>query len=173
MRKIPTIAFAMILSITLTTAGLPLLAQPPESTLSFKHQVPLHSTGSGSLTVSATIGDAGAEFLVDTGASMVTVDRDLFRTLSRHTDYQKKRSVAARMANGKVQLLDVYLIEHFYIGGDCDLGPLEIAVEQSGGRNLLGMNALLRAAPFGFSIEPPMLGLTSCSSDPLQAVNSD
>ena len=164
----------LILIGVLAASDRELLAGEAEDTpLSFKHQVPLHPTGSGSLTVSARVGDIGAEFLVDTGASMVTLDRILFQTVSRNTKYQKTKSVAARMADGKIHLLDVYHLEHFFINGDCDLGPLEIAVESSGGRNLLGMNALQQAAPFGISIEPPLLGLTRCTGDPLQTLEAD
>ncbi len=79
-------------------------------------------------------------------------------------NFLKVRSVAARLANGRAQVLDVYMIEHFLLGSDCDLGPIEVAIVPRGDRNLLGINALNQAAPFGFSIEPPALGLSRCPS---------
>ena len=147
----------------------PLLLADSDSTsfTPFEYEVPLKGTGAGSLSVTAQIGSVTGDFLVDTGASMVTIEKDLFDELRRMGSLLKVRSVAARLANGRVQALDVYMVEHFFLGSDCDLGPIEVAVVPRGGRNLLGMNALNQAAPFGFSIEPPALGLSRCSSQTL------
>ena len=133
----------------------------------FAFEVSLEGTSAGNLTVTAHIGGIEREFLVDTGASMVTVEKALFDELRKLGTVVKVRSVAARLANGKIQALDVYLVDQFLLGSQCNLGPIEIAVVPRGVRNLLGMNALNQAAPFGLSIEPPALGLTRCASDTL------
>ena len=138
----------------------------------FAFEVPLNGSGAGSLTVMAQVGEQESEFLVDTGASMVTIEKALFDKLRKEGEVVKVRSVAARMANGRVQALDVYLIDKFVIGTQCNLGPIEVAVVPRGGRNLLGMNALNHAAPFGFSIEPPTLGLSRCDSETLLSSTS-
>ena len=132
------------------------------STELFQHGVSLERSTSGSLSVVATLGQIDAEFLLDTGASLVTVNRDLFEELRRAGTTEKVRQVGARLASGKLKLMDVYRVEQFSLG-NCDLGPVEIAVMDRGGRNLLGMNALQASAPFAIYTSPPALALTNCS----------
>lgn len=124
--------------------------------------VPLTQTGSGGFELHGELGGVGGEFLLDTGASMVTINRSLFREIQKVNRLEKVRSVGARLASGKVQLLDVYRAEEFTIGAGCNLGPVEFAVVERGGRNLLGMNALSQAAPFTISMSPPQLDLAQC-----------
>jgi hypothetical protein len=134
----------------------------------FPQSVPLNPSSSGSYTVMATVGGVGTEFLLDTGASMTTVSASLFNKIREHEEVIKVRRVGARLASGKVEVLDVYLVQHFSLGGGCELGPLEIAVLNKGGRNLLGMNVLQEAAPFAVSLTPPALGLSRCGSSASQ-----
>ena len=124
--------------------------------------VPLAQSGSGSFMIEGEMGGVKSEFLLDTGASMVTINRELFREIRRHNPVEKVRTVGARLASGKVELLDVYQADNFIIGAGCDLGPVEFAVVKQGGRNLLGMNALKQAAPFSISFSPPQLSLSQC-----------
>lgn len=129
----------------------------------FQFGVPLEQSNSGSLTVTANMGEIEAEFLLDTGANMVTVNRDLFRELKKQSYTEKVGQVGARLASGKLELMDVYQIEHFRLGDGCELGPVQVAVLPRGGRNLLGMNALQAAAPFAIYTSPPALALSNCS----------
>lgn len=131
-------------------------------TTMFAHNVPLIQTAAGSLSVTGTLGGIETEFLLDTGASMVTVSASLFNQIRSHDSVVKVRRVGARLASGKVEALDVYRIERFTLGNNCELGPVEVAVLQRGTRNLLGMNALQQAAPFAISTSPPSLGLSHC-----------
>lgn len=125
-------------------------------------QVPLAQSGSGSFTIEGEMGGVRSEFLLDTGASMVTINRNLFDEIRKRNSIEKVRTVGARLASGKVELLDVYRSDSFIIGASCDLGPVEFAVVKRGGRNLLGMNALKQAAPFSISFTPPQLSLSQC-----------
>ncbi len=124
--------------------------------------VPLTQTGSGGFELRAELGGVAGDFLLDTGASMVTINRDLFREIQKLNKLEKVRSVGARLASGKVKLLDVYRAERLIIGKGCNLGAVEFAVVERGGRNLLGMNALSQAAPFTISMSPPKLDLAQC-----------
>ena len=128
----------------------------------FPHSFPLTQTGSGSLTVAADLGGVQSEFLLDTGASLITVSPELFAKLNRLGSAVKVRKVAARTAGGRLRALDVYRVERFVLGDNCELGPVEVAVMRSGGRNLLGLAALQQAAPFAVSTTPPALGLARC-----------
>lgn len=129
----------------------------------FEHSIPLHETGAGSYTVTALLGGVESEMLLDTGASMVTISAELFSEIRKNSEVVKLRQVGARLASGKVQVMNIYRIESFAVGGKCDLGPIEVAVLKRGGRNLLGMNALNSASPFAVSVVPPVLSLSNCS----------
>ena len=93
---------------------------------------------------------------------MVTVSANLFKEIQNRGSVIKVRRVGARLASGKVEVLDVYQVDHFTLSNGCELGPVEVAVLKRGGRNLLGMNALQQAAPFAISMTPPSLGLSRC-----------
>lgn len=152
-------------SLLLVLALLPgfALAEPPADPDLFSVSVHLDQSASGSLTLKGSFDGIEDTFLLDTGANMITVSRDLFQKLRRLDGTVKVRQVGARMANGKLNLIDVYRVEHFSIGQDCELGPVEVAVMQQGGRNLLGMNALAAAAPFAVFTSPPSLAVSHCS----------
>lgn len=134
-----------------------------ESLTSEQHSdVTLTQTGAGSYTVNVLINGLAADFLLDTGASMVTVSAALFDQLQEHTKMTRVKRIGARLASGKVEILDVYRAYSFSLDNHCELGPIEIAVLEQGGRNLLGMNALQQAAPLSLSFTPPALGLSHC-----------
>ena len=125
--------------------------------------VPLEQAPGGSLYVDAEAGGVSASFLLDTGAGLVTVSEAFFDELEARGAVREVRRVAARLANNRVQALTVYEVAQFRIGGHCDIGPVEVAVMPGGGRNLLGLSALGRAAPFTVSMAPPALHLSGCT----------
>jgi hypothetical protein len=51
------------------------------------------------------------------------------------------------------------------IGGQCDLKNIEVAVFPGKTRQILGLSALRQASPFIFSINPPELILSNCSTE--------
>ncbi len=136
----------------------------------FAHQVSLHATGAGSYTVTGTLGGVSGEFLLDTGASMITVSREFFEAMAAQSKPKLARQVGARLASGRVRTVDVYELPTLELGSDCVVGPVEVAVMPRGGRNLLGMSALTQAAPFAVSASPPVLALSACSLSPAVAV---
>lgn len=118
---------------------------------------------SGTLYLKGTAAGIEAEFLLDTGAGLVTLNEATFATLRKKSGVKQVRQVGARMANGKIQLMNVYEVEQFSIG-NCELGPLEVAVMAGKGRNLLGLSALAAAAPFSIQLSPPVLSLSGCQA---------
>ncbi len=132
----------------------------------FTHQVALRPTAAGSYTVAGTLGGAEGEFLLDTGASMITVSREFFDAMPARAALAPARRVGARLASGRVQAVEVYRFDVLQLGENCLLGPVEVAVMPRGGRNLLGMSALMHAAPFAVSASPPALALSRCGLEP-------
>ncbi len=125
--------------------------------------VPIDKSQSGSLYVEAVINsDIRSQFLVDTGAGMITLNRELFEEISKSGKVEKTGEIAARLANGKYETMNLYKIQSFSIGENCNLGEMEVAVMKHSGRNILGLSALSIAAPFAVHIEPLELVLSGC-----------
>ena len=125
--------------------------------------VPIDKSQSGSLYVEAVINsDIRSQFLVDTGAGMITLNRELFKQISESGKVEKTGEIAARLANGKYETMNLYKIKSFSIGENCNLGEMEVAVMKRAGRNILGLSALSIAAPFAVHIKPLELVLSGC-----------
>jgi len=56
----------------------------------------------------------------------------------------------------------VYVIRSLTIGENCRLRNVEAAVFPGATRQILGLSALKKAAPFTFSFDPPHLTLSNC-----------
>ncbi|MFT5396815.1 MAG: putative aspartyl protease [Gammaproteobacteria bacterium] len=125
--------------------------------------VPIDKSQSGSLYVEAVINsNIRSQFLVDTGAGMIILNRELFEQISESGKVQKTGKIAARLANGKYETMNLYKLQSFSIGENCNLGEMEVAVMKHAGRNILGLSALSIAAPFAVHIEPLELVLSGC-----------
>ncbi len=142
------------------------LLLPCAAIADFDVLVPMTDSGAGNFSVSASFGaDPSTEFLVDTGAGLTTISKSLFRSLQRTRKLQPIRRVAARLADGRLRALDVYKINDFHLGDQCSLGAIEVAVMANDGRNILGMSALAKTAPFGLHLTPAALAVSMCQND--------
>lgn len=127
--------------------------------------VPIDKSQSGNLYVNAVINsDIHSQFMVDTGAGMITLNRELFKEIARTGKVEKVGEIVARLANSRLETLTLYKVESFSIGENCNLGEMEVAVMNRSKRNILGLNALIMAAPFSISVSPLELVLSGCSS---------
>ena len=159
-------------ALTRNAVALAALLFPWAAFAEFDVLVPMIDSGTGNFSVAASFGDApSAEFLVDTGAGITTISRSLFRTLQRTRKLEPVRRVGARLADGRLRALDVYRIDDFRLGDQCTLGAIEVAVMANDGRNILGMSALAKAAPFGLHLDPAALAVTHCQGNVEIAAN--
>ena len=126
-------------------------------------EVPLKQSAGGTLYLTASAAGIPGDFLLDTGAGMVTLSQAMFDKLQQARQVEHVREMAARLANNRIQRVDVYRVEDFRIG-ECRLGTVEVAVMEGGSRNLLGLSALGLAAPFAIQLSPPALSLSQCGS---------
>ena len=72
------------------------------------------------------------------------------------------KQLQGTMADGSTREVPVYAIRRMSIGGDCWLYDVEAAVFPGDSRQILGLSALRKAAPFIFSVDPPTLSLSGC-----------
>jgi predicted aspartyl protease len=133
-------------------------------------QIAMTQSAGGTLYLNGRTAGVTAEFLLDTGAGMVTLSESTFAAIRHRAGVQHVRQMGARLANNRVQLMDVYRVEQFAVGS-CELGPIEVAVMKGGSRNLLGLSALGVAAPFSIAMDPPSLSLSNCQPDAALAAN--
>lgn len=150
----------------LFATALSLFASLTATAEDFEYRVPLTRATSGNLYVEGVMNDSvSSSFLVDTGSGLVTINRNLFDELKKNSRMEKVGRMAARMANGRLQAVDLYRVERFRLGKHCELGSVDVAVMSQDGGNILGLNVLARAAPFAMHVSPPSLALSACGLD--------
>lgn len=123
-------------------------------------------------TFYVSIGVAGArheEYLVDTGAGYMTITAETLARSQAAGTATYLRELEGRMADGSVLRVPVYRITEITIGDACVLRDVEVAVLPGASRGLFGLSALRRTSPFQFSVDPPSLRLSNCTTQTLAA----
>ncbi len=129
----------------------------------FIFDVPMHLKSASTYYISGKIGSMPAtEFMVDTGSSYMTINETTLTKLRSVANPRYIRDLKGTLANGKVMRVPVYAVRDVLIGDECLLDEVEVAVFPGTTRQILGLSALLKAAPFIFSTEPPQLQLSNC-----------
>src|SRR3989344_2475665 len=125
--------------------------------------VPMHDKGLSTYYVNAHVAGLGAsEFMVDTGSGYMTINQQTLSALQERKQAQYVKELRAILANGAELVIPVYSINELRIG-TCTLRNVEAAVFPARTRQILGLSALNKAAPFTFSVDPPELVLSNCA----------
>lgn len=139
-----------------------LVVATPASGDKFDVTVPMHDKGLATYYVNAEIADLGiSEFMVDTGSGYLTINEQTLNALQEREQVQYVKELRAILANGSELIVPVYAIKQLRIGA-CTLRDIEAAVFPARTRQILGLSALNKAAPFTFSVDPPELVLSNC-----------
>lgn len=126
--------------------------------------VPMTLKGSQTFYVSGRIpGVEPTEFMVDTGSSYLTINQVTLDQLRLNGQAEYLRDLIAVLANGDELVMPVYRIAKIVFGDRCELFEVEAVVFPGETRQILGLSALKKAAPFSFSIDPPVLQLSNCT----------
>lgn len=134
----------------------------------FNVTVPMHDKGLATWYVHGQVADLGAsEFMVDTGSGYLTINEQTLISLQERQQAQYVKQLRAVLANGSELIIPVYAINQLRIG-NCTIRNVEAAVFPARTRQILGLSALNKAAPFTFSVDPPQLVLSNCA----QVVNA-
>ena len=127
--------------------------------------VPMHDKGMSTYYVNAHVADLGAsEFMVDTGSGYMTINQQTLNALQERKQAQYVKELRAVLANGAELVIPIYSINELRIG-TCTLRNVEAAVFPARTRQILGLSALNKAAPFTFSVDPPELVLSNCAKN--------
>ncbi|MCO6442354.1 MAG: clan AA aspartic protease [Nitrococcus mobilis] len=128
--------------------------------------VPMHDKGAATYYVPVSIAGWGTgDFLVDTGASYMAINQAALNSLKANDQAEYVKHLIGTLADGGQITVPVYRISSVMIGQDCLLSDVEAAVFPGNTRNILGLSVLRRAAPFRFSVDPPILVLSGCQAD--------
>lgn len=109
-------------------------------------------------------GSGTAPFMVDTGSGYTTINEHTLDALKVSGNAQFVKNLTGVMADGSRTILPVYLIASIDIGGHCMVRNFEAAVFPGEARQILGLSTLRKVSPFIFSLDPPRLTLSNCSS---------
>ncbi len=125
--------------------------------------VPMHGKGRATYYVQAQVADLDInDFMVDTGSGYLTINEQTLNALQERKQARYVKELRAILANGSELVIPIYAINQLRIGG-CTLLNVEAAVFPGRTRQILGLSALNKAAPFTFSVDPPELVLSNCA----------
>ena len=151
------------------SATLPLLATPGIGG-ELATRIVMQEKSAATFYVAGAIPGVGpAEFMVDTGSGYVTINETTLAALKRSGQARYVKQLQGILADGSELIVPVYALSGIGIGNSCWLENIEAAVFPGKSRQILGLSALRKAAPFTFSVDPPALTLSNCVAPPAAA----
>lgn len=157
-----------MLKLLITNCLLFLALLPATSIAEVGAKIELHPLSSGTYTIAIKFASAvEAEFLLDTGATMVMMSDKLFKVITKHQKTIPTGKVAAHMASGRIKSIPTYEIPSLVLENGCDVGPLEVAVIRGASRNLIGLNALVKLGRITLDLQDTKLIAANCPAKTL------
>lgn len=129
----------------------------------FGTTVPMSKKGTATFYVAVQFdGEVGNDLMVDTGSDYVTINKTTFDRLKERGTLNYVKKVGGTLANGMDIVVPIYRIAKLNIGCCCVLHDVEAAVFEGTERQILGLSALKKVAPFALSVDPAHLILSDC-----------
>ncbi len=149
---------------TLALVSFCFLVAPAQAT-QFGTSVPMSKKGTSTYYVPVEFdGVAGNDLMVDTGSDYVTINRTTLELLKDQGKVDYVKEVQGVMASGAGIVVPIYRIEKLNIGCCCIVHNVEAAVFEKTERQILGLSALKKVAPFALSVDPAHLILSDCKA---------
>lgn len=151
---------ATAVAVFAATAASTVLAADP-----FGVALPMAQQPSGNYYITATLsGTVRTDLLVDTGSGYVSLSPATFARLKSLPGTEFQRIIVGSMANGHALKVQVYRVQQLALGEHCVLRDVEVAVMPGASRDILGLSALRRVAPFALDLERGELRLSRCEA---------
>ena len=132
-----------------------------------KTAVPMQAKQTGTYYVQVDLaGTSKSELMLDTGSEYLVINENTLRLLKDEAQVKYVKDVTGVMADGSEIRVPVYHLAHLSIGDRCVIEDVEVAVFRGNSRQILGLSALRKVAPFGVSLEPASLTLSNCQDTP-------
>lgn len=126
--------------------------------------VPLHNKGASTFYIQGQLGSlAATDFMVDTGSGYMVINEASLAQLKQNGQARYVKDIRGILANGKKFVVPVWRISSLTIANECVLYNVEAAVFPGKTRQILGLTALKKAAPFSFSFDPPQIIFSHCT----------
>lgn len=160
MQLIPKLIVSLVLSVGLASAWGD----------DFNTRVAMQEKSAATFYVLGEISGFGpVDLMVDTGSGYMTINEETLDVLMQRRAASYVKQLQGILADGSEIEVPVYSIGRMRIGADCWLADVEAAVFPGNSRQILGLSALRKVAPFVFSVDPPGLSLSSCGSASVSA----
>jgi predicted aspartyl protease len=139
------------------------LSLPIAAAEDFNTRVAMQEKSAATFYVPGAIPGYGAlELMVDTGSGYMAINEHTLAALKGAGTARYVKQLRGVLADGSEMLVPVYAIGRIRIGLRCWIEDVEAAVFPGQGRQILGLSALRKTAPFIFSVDPPELLLSRC-----------
>jgi len=126
--------------------------------------IPIHDKGAATFYLKGKLGNMGyADFMVDTGSGYVVINQESLAQLKKSGQAEYVKDIRGILANGKKFVVPVWRISKLTIDKQCVLRDVDAAVFPGKTRQILGLSALKKAAPFSLSFDPPQIVLSHCA----------
>lgn len=136
----------------------------PVAASQFNAVVPIHDKGAQTFYIDGKLGNLDAtEFMLDTGSGYLVINQDSLAKLKKRGQAGYVKDIKGILANGDEFIVPVWRISSMTINGQCILRDVEAAVFPGKTRQILGLTALKKAAPFIVSFDPPQIVFSHCS----------
>ncbi len=132
-----------------------------------EQRLALHSIGTQTYYVSAHIAGLGrVPMLVDTGAGFSALSQEVLNHLEGRGEAVFIKRFKGIMADGSQRTVPVYRIRWLRLGSGCGVRDIEVVVFPGARRQILGLSALRKLAPFSISLDPPSITVSHCLPGP-------
>jgi predicted aspartyl protease len=126
--------------------------------------VPIHEKGAATFYLKGKLGDLDYDdFMVDTGSGYLVINQESLAKLKKNGQAGYVKDIKGILANGNEFIVPVWRVSSLTISDQCVLYNVDAAVFPGKTRQILGLTALRKAAPFTLSFDPPQIVLSHCS----------
>lgn len=144
--------------------GLMVLMSLPVVAAQFNAVVPIHDKGAQTFYVKGQLGNLDtSEFMLDTGSGYLVINQESLAQLKESGQAGYVKDIKGILANGDEFVVPVWKISSMTINDQCILHDVEAAVFPGKTRQILGLTALKKAAPFTISFDPPQITFSRCN----------
>lgn len=129
------------------------------------HEIPIESQGTRTFYVQSNIHGSGESMLlIDTGSGHSVINEETLADLISSGNAAFLKNLRGLMADGSTRIVPLYRIAAITIGEHCVINDVDAVVLPNNVRQILGISALQKTAPFGLSFDPPILSLSQCNT---------
>jgi predicted aspartyl protease len=130
----------------------------------FNAVVPIHDKGAQTFYIKGQLGSLDStEFMLDTGSGYLVINQESLAQLKESGQAGYVKDIKGILANGDEFVVPVWKISSMTINDQCILHEVEAAVFPGRTRQILGLTALKKAAPFIVSFDPPQIVFSHCN----------